>query len=107
VTEEEADAYFASRPRESQIGAWASDQSRPLASRAAFEARYQAAAARFENRDVPRPPHWRGWRVRPRAIEFWNDRAFRLHERRLFVPAEEGGGSGGEGFGWTESLLFP
>jgi len=98
VSEAEADAYFASRARASQLGAWASDQSRPLDARETFEARYRAMEARFEGGDVPRPPHWGGWRVRPERIEFWQDRAFRLHERRLFTRAGEG---------WQEGLLYP
>ena len=98
VAIEESDAYFASRSRASQLGAWASDQSRPLDARETFEARYQAMEARFDGVEVPRPPHWGGWRVRPERIEFWQDRAFRLHERRLFTRA---------GDGWTEGLLYP
>jgi pyridoxamine 5'-phosphate oxidase len=98
VPDREADAYFGTRGRDSQLGAWASDQSRPLESRAAFEARFQAMQARFEGGDVPRPPRWSGFRVAPQRIELWIDRAHRLHERRLFVRA---------GGGWSESLLFP
>ncbi|MFN3725724.1 MAG: pyridoxamine 5'-phosphate oxidase [Allosphingosinicella sp.] len=94
----EADAYFATRSRDSQLGAWASDQSRPLASRAEFEARYEKMRVRFEGGDVPRPPHWSGYRVTPDRIEFWNDRAHRLHERRLFMR---------DGFSWREGLLYP
>jgi len=99
VGDAESDAYFASRSRDARIGAWASDQSRPLASRAAFEARYEKLVAEFEGRDVPRPPYWRGYRVVPDRIEFWSDRPHRLHERRLFTLCEDGG--------WQEGLLYP
>ena len=98
VSPEEADAYFARRPPESQLGAWASDQSRPMESRADFEERYRKMAERFEGGDVPRPAWWSGWRLVPERIEFWTDRAHRLHERRLFTKIEGG---------WTEGLLFP
>ena len=98
VADDEADAYFASRGRDSQLGAWASDQSRPLDARETFEARYEEMRVRFEGGDVPRPPHWSGFRVAPERIEFWMDRAHRLHERRLFTRV---------GDGWSEGLLYP
>lgn len=98
ATDAESDAYFASRGRDSRLGAWASEQSRPLDSRETFEQRVAAMTAKFEGQDVPRPPHWGGYRVTPKRIEFWQDRAHRLHERRLFTRQDGV---------WTEGLLFP
>lgn len=99
VSDAEADAYHATRSRNSQLGAWASSQSQPLDHRQTFEDRVAEAEARFEGQPVPRPPFWSGFRVSPEKLEFWSDREFRLHERRTFVPAPEGG--------WTEGLLYP
>lgn len=96
----DADAYFASRARDSQIGAVASDQSAPLDARATFLARFEAAEERFAGGPVERPAHWHGFRLTPRAIEFWHDRPHRLHERRLFTRADAGGA-------WASTLLYP
>lgn len=94
----EADAYFASRPRASQIGAWASLQSQTLDSRELFEARIEAFEKKFDGVDVPRPPHWSGFRVVPERIEFWYGARFRLHERHAYERVD---GT------WTRRLLFP
>ncbi len=81
VDEEESDAYFASRPREAQVGAWASEQSRPIADREALDARVAETQERFDGTEVPRPPHWGGYRIVPDALEFWQGRQHRLHDR--------------------------
>ena len=99
VSDAEADAYFATRSRDSQLGAWASYQSRPLDARSTFEKRYEDMQRRFEDDDVPRPQRWSGFRVTPDLIEFWEDRPHRLHDRRVF-RLNAGGG-------WTEGLLYP
>ena len=102
ATGAESDAYFASRGRDSQLGAWASDQSRPMPDRATFEARFDAMQAKFEGQDVPRPQHWGGYRVTPARIEFWRDGAHRLHERTLYTRA-----GADDAAGWTTELLYP
>ena len=102
VTGDEADAYFHSRPRKSQIGSAASDQSRVLDSRDTYLARVGTMAGQYEGHTIPRPPHWTGFRLNPQRMEFWTDRPNRLHERRQFDRPGEG-----EGDGWTSSLLYP
>lgn len=97
VAEAESDAYFATRPRDSQLSAWASLQSQTLDERSSFEARLAEMAARFQG-DVPRPPHWGGYRLTPEWIEFWEDRHGRQHHRMRFDRA---------GDGWTMRLLYP
>lgn len=98
VTDGAADEYFATRPRDSQVGAWASDQSRPLDSLEALDERYRAVAQRLEGEPVPRPPHWSGYVLRPTLIEFWSERPHRLHERRVFRI---------DGDDWSEGMLYP
>jgi pyridoxamine 5'-phosphate oxidase len=98
VTDDQADAYFAGRPRLSRLGAWASAQSRPLADRATFEAKLAEVEARFPEETTPRPPFWSGWRVTPEQFEFWQDMAFRLHDRITFTRI---------GNAWQTGRLYP
>jgi len=99
VSEAEADEYFRSRPRDSRIGAWASQQSRPLESRFALEKAVAVNAAKYAIGDVPRPPHWTGFRIAPSSMEFWMDKPFRLHDRVQFRRMQDGG--------WTKARLYP
>jgi pyridoxamine 5'-phosphate oxidase len=98
VTDAEANAYYASRPRVSRLGAWASQQSRPLAERAELERRVAEMEQRHPGETVPRPPHWSGYRLKPDYFEFWQDMPFRLHDRSVFTPS---------GDGWTSAKLYP
>jgi pyridoxamine 5'-phosphate oxidase len=98
ATDVEADAYFATRPRLARLGAWASDQSRPLDSRATLVARVAALEARYVLGDIPRPPHWGGYRVQPARFEFWQDMPFRLHDRTSFTR---------DGDAWRSEKLYP
>jgi pyridoxamine 5'-phosphate oxidase len=98
VSDAEADAYFATRPKQAQIGAWASKQSQPLESRFAFEQAIAKVAARYALGSVPRPPGWIGFRVAPQSFEFWHDRPFRLHDRIVFTQAADG---------WHKTRLYP
>ncbi len=98
VSDTQADEYFATRPRHSKLGAWASDQSKPLASREVFEAELAETAAKFPGDTIPRPPFWSGWRIAPEYFEFWQDIKFRLHDRTIFTRTDSG---------WEVGKLYP
>lgn len=98
VSTTDADAYFASRSRDRQIGAWASLQSQPLQSRAELDARVAELELQYANKEVPRPPHWSGWRLVPKSIEFWHQNWSRLHEREIYTR---------DGDSWKQTLLYP
>jgi pyridoxamine 5'-phosphate oxidase len=100
VSDAEADTYFSSRPRDSRIGAWASQQSRPLEGRFALETAVAMYAAKYAIGNVPRPPHWSGFRIQPLSIEFWHDRPFRLHDRVVFRRVDQNAA-------WTKAKLYP
>ncbi len=98
VSDAEADAYYASRPRERQLGAWASLQSEPLDARETLETRFADLAKQYEGKTIPRPPHWSGWVLAPRTIEFWQQSSARLHARELYTR---------DGAGWNHTLVYP
>ena len=100
VSPKEADAYFVTRPRQSRLGAWASQQSRPLDARATFEGAYADVNQQYPGEEIPRPLHWNGYRLTPTSIEFWHDRPFRMHDRIVFSRATPGDG-------WQKTRLYP
>jgi pyridoxamine 5'-phosphate oxidase len=100
VSDAEADVYFASRPRESQLGAWASLQSQPMKERAEFEARLKQITEQYEGKTIPRPPHWSGFRILPTHVEFWSDRPFRLHDRLVYTRKNPQDA-------WQTQILYP
>jgi len=100
VSDTEADAYFASRPRESQLGAWASLQSQPMKERVEFETRLKQVTQQYEGKTIPRPPHWSGFRILPTHVEFWSDRPFRLHDRLVYTRKNPQAA-------WQTQILYP